>query len=75
VSFEEVKPEYALLDSNNRTTGLALQMLNRVDASNPLIPKLIEHLLMEKQGGHFNSTQETAVVLIALTEYLEKSGN
>lgn len=74
VSFEEVKPEYALLDSNNRTTGLALQMLNRVDAANPLIPKLIEHLLMEKQGGHFNSTQETAVVLMALTEYLDKSG-
>ncbi|MGL5830725.1 MAG: Ig-like domain-containing protein [Candidatus Altimarinota bacterium] len=74
VSFEEKMPEYGLLDSNNRTTGLALQMLNRVDVDNPLIPKLIEHLLMEKQGGHFNSTQETAVVLIALTEYLEKTG-
>ncbi len=74
VQFEETTPDYKFFDSNNRTTALVLQMLNRIDPANPLIPKILRYMLMEKKNGHLASTQETAVSLLALIEYLKSGG-
>jgi len=73
VHFEEVTPDYRLFDTNTRTTALVLQMLSRVDSSNVLVPKILRHMLMEKKDGHYASTQETAVSLLALADYLKSS--
>jgi uncharacterized protein YfaS (alpha-2-macroglobulin family) len=48
-------------------------MLARTDSGNPLVPKILRNMLMEKQDGHFATTQETAVSLFALAEYLKSS--
>ncbi len=73
VHFEETTPEYSMFDTNDRTTALVLQMLARVDNGNPLIPKILRNMLMEKKDGHYATTQETAVSLLALAEYLKAS--
>jgi hypothetical protein len=73
VHFEETTPEYSMFDTNDRTTALVLQMLARTDSGNPLVPKILRNMLMEKQDGHFATTQETAVSLFALAEYLKSS--
>lgn len=73
VHFEEVHREYALFDTNTRTTALVLQMLSRVDNGSVMIPKILRHMLMEKKDGHFATTQETAVSLLALADYLKNS--
>ncbi len=73
VTFEESAPDYRLFDSNTRTTAVVMKALNRIAPANPLIPKILQALLKERKGGHFSTTQETAVSLLALIEYLESS--
>lgn len=65
--------DYSLFDTNTRTTAVVLRTLNRIQPDNPLIPKIVSGLLMGKKGGHFETTQETAVSLLALIEYLKTS--
>lgn len=74
VHFEEKEHLYYLFDTDTRTTAIVLQMLSRVEPSHPFIPKIVRNLLMEKKGGHFASTQETAMALLGLMEYLKNSG-
>ncbi len=74
VNFSENSRYPRLFDSNLRTTALVMQAMNRVDSENPLIPKILRSLLMERKDGHYASTQETAVALLAMIEYLETSG-
>lgn len=75
VHFEENDQyrEYALFDTNTRTTALVLQMLARTDMENPLVQKILRYMLMEKRDGHYASTQETAVSLFAMVDYLKLS--
>ncbi|MCC6643911.1 Ig-like domain-containing protein, partial [Candidatus Peregrinibacteria bacterium] len=74
VNFEEDKPDYSLFDTNTRSTAVVMQALNRQDKNNILIPKILQALLQERKGGHFNTTQDTAISLLALIEYFESSG-
>lgn len=73
VHFEERETDYRLFDTNTRTTALVLQMLSNVDPGHPYIPKILRHLLMEKKDGRYISTQETAVTLLAMVDYLRSS--
>lgn len=73
VQFEERETDYRLFDTNTRTTALVLQMLSNVDSQNPYIPKILRHLLMEKKDGRYVSTQETAITLLAMVDYLRTS--
>lgn len=73
VHFEEANTDYQLFDTNTRTTALVLQMLSRVDSNNVMVPKILRNMLMEKKDGHFATTQETAVSLLALADYLKSS--
>lgn len=73
VAFQETNLDYSLFDTNTRTTAIILKAFNRVDSENPLIPKILQALLRERKGGHFSTTQETAVSLLALLDYMESS--
>jgi|GEM_PF-655556 len=71
--FEENESLYMYFDTNGRTTALVLQMLSRIEPGNPYIPKILRNMLMEKKDGRYQSTQETAVTLIAFVDYLKNS--
>lgn len=62
------------MSSNNRTTTLMLQALVRADPHNPLIPGTVRSLMRVRQDGHWRTTQESAVALLALAEYINTSG-
>jgi alpha-2-macroglobulin len=73
VHFEEKELQYRLFDTNTRSTALVLQMLSRIEPSHPYIPKILRNMLMEKKDGRYASTQETAVTLLAMVDYLKSS--
>ncbi len=73
LQFAEDEKDYRLFDTDNRTTALAFQLLQRVEPDHIFIPKILRYLLMSKVEGRYVSTQETAVVLRSLIEYLVSS--
>jgi alpha-2-macroglobulin len=72
--WEEHETHYWTMSSDDRSTALALQALVRTDPDNFLVPNAVRHLMQRREDGHWRSTQETAVTLMALAEYLAQSG-
>jgi hypothetical protein len=72
--WQEARHDYVTMSSDTRSTALALQALVRSDPDNFLIPNAVRHLMSLRDGGHWRTTQETALTLIALAEYLAASG-
>jgi uncharacterized protein YfaS (alpha-2-macroglobulin family) len=72
--WEEQRADYWNMSSDTRTTALALQALVRADPGNYLVPNAVRYLMAQRDGGHWRTTQESAVSLIALAEYIAQSG-
>ena len=64
---------YRWTDDNVQSTAFALKYLITEDPQNPIISKIVTWLLSKQQGYSWNSTQQTAAVLFALTDYLKVS--
>lgn len=62
------------MSSDTRTTALALQALVRADPENALVGGAVRHLMQMREDGHWRTTQESAVTLIALAEYVAQRG-
>lgn len=77
IHFEEAQNFYDLFDTNDRTTAVVLQLFARTDVNHPDVPKILRYMLMESNdqaGGRYMSTQEKAVGLLAMVDYLKASG-
>jgi len=72
--WEEREQDSWNMDSDTRSTALALQALVRADPGNFLIPNAVRYLMGQRGEGHWRTTQESAVSLIALAEYIAQSG-
>jgi uncharacterized protein YfaS (alpha-2-macroglobulin family) len=72
--WEERSNDYWTMNSNTRTTALALQTLVRTDPDNFLVPNAVRYLMSLRDHGHWLTTQETATTLMALSEYIAESG-
>jgi uncharacterized protein YfaS (alpha-2-macroglobulin family) len=59
----------ALMDSEARTTALALRALLAASPSHPMAARIAMGLLADRKGGTWRSTQETAWALLALAAY------
>ena len=61
-------------DTTPETTAYALKLLNRVDAASPLLPKAAVYLVTHRsQGYYWESTEQTAMVVYGLTDYLDRT--
>jgi len=60
--------------SNGRTTALILRAMLALDPQSPLAPKTVRYLMLNRIGGYWRTTQETAQTIIALTDYLAQTG-
>jgi uncharacterized protein YfaS (alpha-2-macroglobulin family) len=58
-------------DSDIEATALALQSLVRARPQSNLIQPVISWLLQSRRGGQWQSTKDTAQVVIALSDYLQ----
>ncbi len=72
--WEEQRVDYWNMSSDTRTTALALEALLRADPTNYLIPNAVRYLMGQRDQGHWRTTQESAITLIALSEYIAQSG-
>lgn len=61
------------MNTNTRTTALALMAMVRIDPTNVLLPKVVRHLLSVRENGHWDTTQSTSFTILALTEYLQRT--
>ncbi len=72
--WEEQETDYWSMNSNARTTALALQALVRADPEHFLLPNAVRYLMQLREDGHWQTTQETAIILMALADYMAQSG-
>jgi hypothetical protein len=57
-----------------RATAVAVEALVRLAPDDPLIPRAVRWLMLARRGDRWTTTQETVWALIALTDYLVRSG-
>jgi len=62
---------YTWQEDKVQSTAFALKYLLSNDPKSPVIPKIVSWLLRQQKGYSWNSTQQTASVLFALTDYLK----
>lgn len=55
------------------TTALALQALLKVNPDDPRAYQIVRWLMNQRQGDHWYSTRDTAIVLYAMTEFLRNT--
>ena len=60
--------------SNGRSTAMVLRAILALDPQSPLVQKTVRYLMINRTGGYWRTTQETAQTIIALTDYLAQSG-
>ncbi|MDH3590246.1 MAG: hypothetical protein OER88_00090, partial [Planctomycetota bacterium] len=56
-------------------TALALQAFLRVDPKHELVDHVVAWLALNRQGRYWVSTRQTALVVLAMSEYLAQSGD
>jgi hypothetical protein len=57
-----------------QTTAYSLKLLIKVNPQSKLIQKIVTKLIEQQRGYSWNSTQQTAKVIFALTDFLKISG-
>ena len=72
--WEESEPDRWNWNTDVRTTAIVLSALNQIDPQNPLNANAVRWLMSSRTNGHWNGTQETAWTLMALTSWIEASG-
>ncbi len=72
--WEESKNDYQTMNTNTRTTALAIMALSRGDSKNAILANGVRWLMVARKQGHWETTQETAWSVLALTEYMQATG-
>ncbi len=72
--WEEDTIDYWTMNTNTRSTAIVLDALSRLAPENALVPQTVRWLMVTRKEGHWETTQETAWALIALTDYMAASG-
>ena len=65
---------YGWTDSMIETTAYCLKALLAIKKESPLIEKVVRFLSAHRKGNRWNSTKDTAAVLMTFTDYLKHSG-
>jgi hypothetical protein len=65
--------DYWNWNSDTRTTAIVLNAFIQLDPQNPITANAVRWLMAHRESGHWNSTQETAWSLMALTNWLTAS--
>jgi alpha-2-macroglobulin len=69
-SWREPSPYGWNWDSDTRTTALVLTALTRVQPDHPLLPGAVRWLVTARSGDHWETTQETAWAVLALSDWM-----
>lgn len=72
--WEEATHDWWNWNTDTRTTALGLMALAQIDPQNQLIPNIVRWLMVARQADHWETTQETAWAVMALTEWMVLTG-
>ena len=72
--WEETTHDWWAMNTDTRSSAIILDVLARLDPSQPLLPNVVRWLMVARKGGIWETTQETAWALIALTDWMVASG-
>lgn len=72
--WEEADYDWWAMNTDTRSTAIILDTLARLDPQNQLIPNVVRWLMVARREGIWETTQETAWALIALTDWMAVTG-
>ncbi len=72
--WEEEYHDRGAMNTDTRSTAIILDTLAKLDPDNALIPNVVRWLMMARQAGIWETTQETAWALISLTTWMVETG-
>lgn len=74
VHWEETAVDYWTMNTDTRSTAIVLMALARVEPKNAVLPNAVRWLMIARSGGHWETTQQTAWSVLALTDYMLATG-
>ncbi len=72
--WEEERVDYYSMNTDTRSTSIVLAALARLDPENGLAPNAVRWLMVARQDGRWETTQETAWAIIGLTNWMVATG-
>jgi uncharacterized protein YfaS (alpha-2-macroglobulin family) len=72
--WEEAEPDYWNMNTDTRTTAIAIWALSRLEPKSELLPNAVRWLMAIRQQGYWETTQNTAWSLLSLVAYMRASG-
>lgn len=72
--WQEAAQDYYNWNSNTRTTAIVLRALLHLNPDEPLLPNAVRWLTIARRGDLWETTQETAWSLLALTDWMRATG-
>ncbi|MCX6047412.1 MAG: Ig-like domain-containing protein [Chloroflexi bacterium] len=73
-SWHESSMDWQNLNTDTRSTSIILAAFARLDAKQPLLPNVVRWLMSARQAGRWQTTQENAWAIIALTDWMQATG-
>jgi len=72
--WEEEQVDYYSMNTDTRSTAIVLAALARLDPENGLAANAVRWLMVARQDGRWETTQETAWAIIGLTDWMVTTG-
>lgn len=72
--WEEQHHDWWAMNTDTRSSAVILAALTQLDPGNALIPNVVRWLMIARKDGIWETTQETAWSLIALTDWMAVTG-
>jgi uncharacterized protein YfaS (alpha-2-macroglobulin family) len=72
--WEEKQVDYQTMNTDVRSTAVILKALVRIKPDQALLPNIVRWLMAARREGRWQSTQETAFAIMALTNYMAATG-
>jgi len=72
--WEEANYDWWAMNTDTRSTAIVLDTLVKLDPQNELLPNVVRWLMVARRAGIWETTQETAWALIALTDWMVETG-
>ncbi len=72
--WEEENYDFWAMNTDTRSTAVILDCLAKLDPDNALTPNVVRWLMIARKDGIWETTQETAWALIALTDWMVVTG-
>jgi alpha-2-macroglobulin len=73
--WSESRRDWWNWSTNTRSTALAIAAVARTDPDNPILPNAVRWLMLARQGDYWQTTQETAWAVVALTDWIVQTGD